>query len=183
MKRTGEMVGLNTQSLREHFNCTISDPPKQSDLDFLGVIVANVPPEPKSIGKQYTMSASVVGDAVVVEWVEAPRPVQEAQQRRSEWDSQTVSEVKQEARRRIDAIAPDYERENANALWISLLEKRQDGDTLTAGQIAKGQEIRAMRQQINAVRDASNTIEAQLSTLTDEQADAVDITTHPAWPV
>ena len=92
-----------------------------------------------------------------------------------------VRTVKAEARKRIDAVAPDYQRENANALWLSLLEKRQDGDTLTTAEKAWASAARQMRLTIKDIRNKSNLIEAHLATLTDAEAGAYDIENSPLW--
>jgi hypothetical protein len=155
----GETIGLGTQSLRKHFNATIPDPPKPSDLAFLGVKWADVPPEPKSIDTAYTLSATVVDGVAVVKWVGAPRSSKDTQQRREEWDTQSASQVKAEAGRRIDAIASWWKQIN----------------------VARENPSDPIFSKIDDVRKKSDQIEAHLATLTDAEAGAYDIQNSPLW--
>ena len=155
----GQTIGLGTQSLRKHFNATIPDPPKPSDLAFLNVVCADVPPEPKSIDTTYTLSATVVDGVAVVKWVGTPRAPEDTKQRREEWNTQSVRQVKAEAGRRIDAIAP---------LWKQMNAARENPSD-------------AIFSEIDVIRKKSNMIEAHLDTLTDAEAGAYDIENSPIW--
>ena len=76
--------------------------------------------------------------------------------------------VKQEARRRILAIAPDWKQRNLNAEQAALLKKGQEN--WDADEMARWSAAEAIWIQINAVRAASNTIEA-LSPIPDDYTD------------
>ena len=93
-----------------------------------------------------------------------------------------ISEVKAEAKRRIGLLALPYQRENAAALWTSLLEKRVNGDTLTQKQINQAKAVRDLRIAIDDVRTASDAIEAEIALLSDENAGLYDIVNSILWP-
>ena len=155
----GETIGLGTQSLRKHFNATMPDPPKPSDLAFLNVLCADVPPEPKSIDTTYTLSATVVDGVAVAKWVGTPRSSKDTQQCREEWNTLSVRQVKAEAGRRIDAIASWWKQIN----------------------VARENPSDPIFSKIDAIRKKSDQIEAHLATLTDAEAGAYDIQNSPLW--
>ncbi len=93
-----------------------------------------------------------------------------------------VREIKLEAGQRIESIAPAHTRENANALWVSLLEIRINGDALTASQRASAKQARDLRIAIKAIRDASDAIESEVLALSDLDAGNFDVENHAAWP-
>ena len=155
----GQTIGLGTQSLRKHFNATMPDPPKPSDLAFLNVVCADVPPEPKSIDTTYTLSATVVDGVAVAKWVGTPRSSKDTKQRREEWNTRSARQVKAEAGRRIDAIDP---------LWKQMNAARENPKD-------------AIFSKIDVIRKKSNMIEAHLATLTDAEAGAYDIENSPLW--
>lgn len=70
--------------------------------------------------------------------------------------------VKREASRRIEAIAP---------IWRQLNDQR-----------APSPESAARFAAIDAIREASNLIEAEVETLSATALDAIDIAAHPLWP-
>jgi hypothetical protein len=70
-----------------------------------------------------------------------------------------IAEVKAEARRRIDAIAP---------LWKQMNAARENPSD-------------AIFSEIDVIRKKSNMIEAHLATLTDAEAGAYDIENSPFW--
>ena len=76
--------------------------------------------------------------------------------------------VKQEARRRILAIAPDWKQRNLNAEQAALLKKGEAN--WDADETARWSAAEAIWIQINAVRAASNTIEA-LDPIPDDYTD------------
>lgn len=155
----GQTIGLGTQSLRKHFNATIPDPPKSSDLAFLGVKWTDVPPEPKSIDTTYTLSATVVDGVAVAQWVGTPRSSKDTQQRREEWNTLSARQVKAEAGRRIDAIASWWKQMN----------------------VARENPNNPIFKEIDSIRKKSDLIEAHLTTLTDAEAGAYDIENSPFW--
>lgn len=98
----------------------------------------------------------VEADRVRRVWTVEPKPV-------------SVADVKGEAQRRIialtgtsDLIACMIKQSNANMRANKLNDKRLSGETLTAGEAAEAIGLRGMASAIEAIRDASNAIEASL---------------------
>lgn len=84
-----------------------------------------------------------------------------------------ITEIKEEAGRRIDQTLPDWQtRRHRDQVELGVT------TTLTAADYATKQ------QKCQSIRDASNAIEAEIQALTDRDAIiAFDITNHTAWPV
>ena len=70
----------------------------------------------------------------------------------------TPQAVKDEARRRILAIAPEWKQHNLTAEATALAEKGRD--TWSADELAAWNNTQTIRRQINDIRQASNRIEA-----------------------
>ncbi len=87
--------------------------------------------------------------------------------------SKKVAEIKSEAARRINETLPDWkERRHRDQVELGVTA------TLTAADYTSRQ------QQCQTIRNASNTIEAEIQALTDpELVSGFDIANHPAWPV
>ncbi|ATI81458.1 MerR family transcriptional regulator [Sphingobium yanoikuyae] len=83
-----------------------------------------------------------------------------------------IARTKREAARRIEAVAP---------LWRQMNDIRA-GDAGTATD-AEGQAASARFALIDAIRAASNAIEAQIAGATAKDLKAIDLANHPLWPV
>lgn len=84
-----------------------------------------------------------------------------------------IQEIKAEAARRIEDTLPDWK-----------VSRHRDQIELGVPTTLTAEEYALKQQKKQALRDASNTIEAEILALSD--VDAVinfDITNHPAWPV
>jgi hypothetical protein len=107
------------------------------------------------------MEAQARGAAIVAGEGGAPR-IDRPRVTRSIQRAAAVRQVKREAARRIEAIAP---------VWRQLNDAR-----VPSGEGA------ARFAAIDAVRAASDAIEAEIATLTLAALKALDIASHPAWP-
>ena len=72
-----------------------------------------------------------------------------------------VVEIKKEARRRIEEIAPEFKQRNMLARRIELQEKAMAGAKLTREEIGEIEAARLAFSKIKALRDASDRIEAE----------------------
>ncbi|ATI79452.1 hypothetical protein [Sphingobium yanoikuyae] len=86
--------------------------------------------------------------------------------------ARAIARTKREAARRIEAVAP---------LWRQMNDIRdRDADIATNAQ-AQAATIRFAA--IDAIRAASNAIEADIATATAKTLKAIDLAAHPLWPV
>jgi len=84
-----------------------------------------------------------------------------------------IVKFKSEAARRIDAVLPDWK---AN--------RHRDQLELGASTTLSAEGYAAKQQKRQAIRDASNTIEAEIQALNEPaEIETLDIANHPAWPV
>lgn len=83
---------------------------------------------------------------------------------RAEAATQTVERraIKDEAARRILALAPEWRQRNAIARGLELLEKRDAGTPLTADEEAERAAIQSMWDAIKAIRERSDDLERTL---------------------
>ncbi|RSU45815.1 hypothetical protein [Sphingobium yanoikuyae] len=86
--------------------------------------------------------------------------------------AQAIARTKREAARRIEAVAP---------LWRQMNDIR-DRDAGTAT-YAEAQAAAIRFAVIDAIRAASNAIEADIATATAKTLKAIDLAAHPLWPV
>jgi hypothetical protein len=85
---------------------------------------------------------------------------------------ETIMEVKAEASRRINTVMPDWK-----------IIKHRDQIELGVPTSLSAEEYIAKQQKRQAIRDASNIIEAEINAMTNADAiSALDIAKHPAWP-
>ena len=85
-----------------------------------------------------------------------------------------IRRVKREAARRIEAASPIWRQMN-DLRWLMLTATNTPTDD------ERGQAL-ARFETIDAIRAASDSIEAEITAATAAQLDALDIATHPAWP-
>jgi DNA repair photolyase len=107
------------------------------------------------------MEAQATGAAIVAGEDGAPR-IDRPRATRSIQRAAAIRQVKREAARRIEAIAP---------IWRQLNDARVPSEAGAARFAA-----------INAVRVASDAIEAEIATMTLAALKALDIASHRAWP-
>ena len=86
-----------------------------------------------------------------------------------------VEETKAEANRRILAILPEWKQRNYTARAIEKVAAGEVGDD-------EWNAMSAAWTAIKAVRVASDAIETEIATLTDEQAGQYDVAASPLWP-
>lgn len=86
-----------------------------------------------------------------------------------------IAETKAEAGRRILAILPDWKQRNYAARAVEIIADEEVGSD-------EWNEMQAAWRQIEAVRTASDVIEAQIADLTDAEAGAFDVAASPEWP-
>lgn len=86
-----------------------------------------------------------------------------------------IAETKAEAGKRILAILPDWKQRNYAARAVEIIADEEVGSD-------EWNEMQAAWRQIEAVRTASDVIEAQISDLTDAEAGAFDVAASPEWP-
>ncbi len=86
-----------------------------------------------------------------------------------------IAETKAEANRRILAILPEWKQRNYTARAVEMVAAGEIGDD-------EWNAMNAAWTAIKAVRVASDTIEAEISTLTDEQAGQYDVANNHKWP-
>ena len=86
-----------------------------------------------------------------------------------------IAETKAEAGRRILTILPDWKQRNYTARAIEKVASGEVGDD-------EWNEMQAVWRKVNAVRTASDVIEAEISALTDEEAGAFDPSISSHWP-
>ena len=85
-----------------------------------------------------------------------------------------IADTKAEAGKRILAILPDWKQRNYTARAVEKVAAGEVGDD-------EWNEMQAAWRQIEAVRVASDAIEAEIATLTDEQAGQYDVAGSPLW--
>lgn len=132
----------------------------------------------RDANKQYAyMGVDASGNDVYRELSEA-----EVQQREAEGAAfvalsreRKVQETKAEARKRILAILPDWKQRNYAARAVEIIADEEVGSD-------EWNEIQAAWRQIEAVRTASDVIEAQIADLTDAEAGAFDVAASSEWP-
>lgn len=71
----------------------------------------------------------------------------------------TAKDVKLEAARRIEEIAPLWKQVNAAGDAIALIKKREDGNTLTDAENAKLEAYLTIKAAVDAIREKSDAIE------------------------
>ena len=91
-----------------------------------------------------------------------------------------LAQTRAEAGERIAAIVPLWRQSNDNAL-IAELAWRDPAD-LSADQAVQLTQARDRRAQIDAVRDASDAIEAAIATMTVAQLKTLDVAEPAHWP-
>lgn len=89
--------------------------------------------------------------------------------------SSLIARVKAEANRRILAILPEWKQRNYTARAVEKLAAGEVGDDEWSAMSAAWTAIKA-------VRVASDAIEAEISTLTDEQVVQYDVANNHKWP-
>lgn len=169
----GTFIGFGLHALREHiYPNTIPQNPSASDLAHFGVVEVAEPPRPSDTPSD-TYDLDIT--AGVASWVATRRPDADIASRMIEWKANTIKEVKAEANRRILDRMPDYKQRNYTARAVEKVAAGEVGDDeWNTMQTAWGQ--------INAVRTASDAIEAEIRTLSDEDAGNYDVTSNPLWP-
>ena len=91
-------------------------------------------------------------------------------------------EVKHVARCRIYKRVPAWKQLNYLIEYVMLVEKKASNVTLTQGEQARIQTMRTKFASIVAVRDKSNTVDAQIDALTQEaDVTALDVLNLPEW--
>lgn len=85
-----------------------------------------------------------------------------------------IAETKAEANRRILAILPEWKQRNYTARAVEKVAAGEVGDD-------EWNAMSAAWTAIKAVRVASDAIEAEIATLTDEQAGQYDVAASPLW--
>jgi len=106
-----------------------------------------------------------------------PRPPSAAQLR-----AERAAGIRTEAERRILAVAPLWRQSNDNAALAQELMNRIDGLASPAELTAEVAAAVTRRAWINAIRAASDLIEADLAGLTAAQLAAFDVAADPRWP-
>ena len=89
-----------------------------------------------------------------------------------------IKEVKIEARRRIEAIAPPWKQDNMAGFLLRL----QDKEVITPEELTEKTAINSLYDQIKAIRGKSDLIEADINALTIyEDLVNFDIANNPLW--
>ncbi len=183
LTKEGEVIGIGTQSLREYFNATIPDPPKESDLTFLDVLWVNEPIKPVPITNDYELSASVVDGQASVEWVGTSRFDDETiNELRTEWNNTKLGATKAQAQQRINERMPEWKQRNYLAFSLEVTRKTQAAETVTAEENATITFIEGEWAFVKSIREASDTMEAEILALTDEAAGEYDVIDNVLWP-
>ncbi|WP_431861339.1 hypothetical protein [Azospirillum sp.] len=116
-------------------------------------------------------------DALVATYAVSPRPAEDLRHLR-------ISEVKEEASRRILAVAPDWKQRNltARAAELALLYPGVKGVDLPEPERAEYLAGQAVWDRIKELRSVSNDIEAWISDPSRTADDLVTMAGAPGWP-
>lgn len=94
-----------------------------------------------------------------------------------------IAEAKAEAQKRIFAIYPQWKQANMTARAVELQDIWRDVGEWTAQEQAESTALKAAWDAVNAIRTASDLIEADLAAMTDWQTIlAFDVQTSEHWP-
>lgn len=143
------------------------------ELASLGVIhVASKPKD--TISKTHRLDVVVGDSGVVATWVEEDLPSDQVTANRAAKNQALIESTKSEAERRIIAILPEWKQRNYTARAVEKVAAGEVGDD-------EWNVMQTAWDQIKAVRVASDAIEAEIITISHEQAENFDVVGNPLW--
>ena len=96
--------------------------------------------------------------------------------------TRAAQNIKDEAKFRILTEYPDWKQRNMTALGVSLVRKMANGTTLTADEQTAVTRLDAIWSWISSVRETSDTLEANVQTMTADQLRNFIPTDDSHWP-
>lgn len=170
----GTLIGEGMDALRRTFpNVSIPDDPTQQMLDSIGAVVLSDDGRPSDTPlDRYRPSTRKDGDSVVLSWV--ADSVADRTAALAEWKNRLIESAKTEANRRILDILPEWKQRNYTARAVEKVASGEVGD-------AEWNDMDAAWSAIKALRVASDAVEAEITTLSEEQAAQYDVSASPLW--
>ena len=170
----GTLIGEGMDALRRTFpNVSIPDDPTEHMLESIGAVALSDDGRPSDTPlDRYRPATEKVGDAVVLSWV--ADSVADRTAALAEWKDLLIESAKAEANRRILAILPEWKQRNYTARAVEKVADGEVGDD-------EWNAMSAAWTAIKAVRVASDAVEAEIATITEQQAAQYDVAASPLW--